>query len=207
MTTHVPEIERKGERQGMMAERSLKIIVEGASDAQIIRAILGEALSKKVRIFAGQGRASLARVGRNVLFHEGGPVLLVMDSDTLDPRLTAELQSMTRVAMSGAITSGVQLPVPTAAEPPPFRVFTFVPEIKAVFFEAPQVLERTLGKTPSCEKVKDGRLVPKQTLTDLLGEVNGAPNYHVLLGRIDPAIGSGTQASALKQIVESMLAV
>src|SRR5438445_6796369 len=117
----------------MTTEHGLKIIVEGITDAKIIRAILGEALSKKVRIFAGKGRASLATVGRNVLFHEGGPVLLVMDSDTLDPQLTAELQSMNRVAMSGAITSGVQLPVPTAAESPQFRVFTFVPEIEAVF--------------------------------------------------------------------------
>ena len=69
------------------------------------------------------------------------------------------------------------------------------------------MLERTLGKTPSREKVKDGRLVPKQTLAELLGEVDGAPNYHVLLGRIDPAIGSGAQANAMKQMVESMLAV
>src|SRR5262245_6494788 len=122
----------------MTAERGLKIIVEGATDAQIIRAILGKTLSNKVRIFAGQGRASLATVGRNVLFHEGGPVLLVMDSATLDPQLTAELQSMTRVAMTGALTSGIPLSVRTVAEPQRFRVFTFVPEIEAVFFEAPQ---------------------------------------------------------------------
>jgi hypothetical protein len=131
----------------------------------------------------------------------------VVDSHTLDPQLTAELKSMTRVAMSGAITPGVQLSVPSAAEPPPLGVFTFVPEIEAVFFEAPQVLERALGKTPSREKVKDGRLVPKQALAELLGKVDGAPNYHELLGRIDPAIGSGAQASALQQMVESMLAV
>jgi hypothetical protein len=132
----------------MTAERSLKIIVGGATDAQIIRAILGEALSKKVRIFAAQGLASLATVGRNVLFHEGGPVLLVMDSHTLDPQLTAELKSMTRVAMSGAITSGVQLSVPSAAESPPLRVFTFVPEIEAVFFEAPRCWSAHSGKRP-----------------------------------------------------------
>jgi hypothetical protein len=83
-------------------------------------------------------------------------------------------------------------------------VFTFVPEIEAVFFEAPEVLERTLGKTLSQEKVKVGRLVPKQTLTELLHEV-GAPSYHAILGRIDRAIASGAQASALKQMVESML--
>ena len=132
----------------MTAERSRKIIVEGATDAQIIRAILGEALSKKVRIFAAHGLASLATVGRNVLFHEGGPVLLVMDSHTLDPQLTAKLKSMTRVAMSGAITSGVQLSVPSAAEPPPLGVFTFVPVIEAVFFDAPRCWSERSGRRP-----------------------------------------------------------
>lgn len=71
----------------MTTEQGLKVIVEGLTDAKILRAILGEALSKKVQIFAGQGRASLATVGRNILFHEGGPVLLVRDSETLDPNL------------------------------------------------------------------------------------------------------------------------
>jgi hypothetical protein len=189
----------------MTAEHGLKIIVEGATDARIIRAILGEALSKKVRIFAGQGRASLATVGRNVLFHEGGPVLIVMDSDTLDPQLTAELQSMARMAMSVPITSGVQLPVPTSGESPQFNVFTFVPEIEAVFFEAPQSLERMLGKMPSAEKVKDGRRIPKQTLAELLGETDEARGYDAFLSRIDPAIGSAHQAQGLKQMVESML--
>lgn len=189
----------------MTAERGLKIIVEGATDAQIIRAILGEDLSNKVRIFAAQGLASLATLGRNVLFHEGGPVLLVMDSDTLDPQLTAELRSMTRVAMSGALTSGVQFPVPATAESPQFRVFTFVPEIEAVFFEAPPALEHMLGKAPSQEKLKDGRRVPKETLTELLNETDGARSYHAFLSRIDPAVASGPQARALRQQVESML--
>lgn len=189
----------------MTVEPGLKIIVEGATDAQIIRAILGAALSKKVRIFAGQGRASLATVGRNVLFHEGGPVLIVMDSDTLDPQLTAELQSMARVAMSVPLTSGVQLPAPTSTEPPQFRVFAFVPEIEAVFFEAPKSLERMLGKMPLPDKVEDGRRVPKQTLVELLGETDKGPGYAAFLNRIDPAIASAQQAQGLKQTVESML--
>ncbi len=108
--------------------------------------------------------------------------------------------------MSGALTSGGQLPVPTAAEAPPFQVFTFVPEIEAVFFESPQVLERLLGKPPSQEKVKDGRRLPKETLLELLEEKDGARGYPAFLDRIDPtAITSGPQAQALRQLVESML--
>src|SRR5262249_35885795 len=152
----------------MRTQGGLKIIVEGPADAQIVRAILGEDLAKQARFFASQGRVSLATIGRNVLVHEGGPVLLVMDSETLDPQLAAELQALNRVAMSGAITSGAQIPVLTAAPASQFNVFTFVPEIEAVFFDAPQVLARLLGKAPPEEKLKEGRLVPKQTLSELL---------------------------------------
>src|SRR5205807_422759 len=141
---------------------SLKIVVEGRTDAQLIRAILGGEVAKKTRIYAAQGRASLETIARNVLFHEGGPVLLVMDSDTLNPQLTAELESFSLAAMRGPVTSGIQPAVTMNSEPPPFRVFTFVPEIEAVFFEAPRVLDRLLGKKPPEEKIKEGHLVPKQ---------------------------------------------
>src|SRR5262249_49546326 len=147
--------------------------------------ILGEDLAKKVQFFASQGRASLATLGRNVLVHEGGPVLLVMDSDTLDPRLTAELESMNKVAMSSVRTSGAQLPVP-AASSRQFKVFTFVPEIEAVFFEAPEVLGRLVGKTVSKDKVSEGHLVPKQVLAELLADTKAHQDYHLIIDHIDP---------------------
>ncbi len=189
----------------MTPEARLKIIVEGNTDAQIIRAILGEVLAKKVKIFAGQGRASLASVGRNILVHEGGPVLLVMDSDTLDLRLAAELESMTKVAMSGALTSGAQYPVPTSAGTPEFRVFTFIPEIEAAFFEAPEALHRMLGKSSSEEKVRDGCRLPKHTLSELLSDGDGGRKYVTFFSNIDPGIASGAQAKELKKMVELML--
>jgi hypothetical protein len=193
----------------MTTPGGLKIVVEGAADAQIVRAILGEDLARKARFFASQGLASLATVGRNVLVHEGGPVLLVMDSNTLDPQLAAEVRSLNRVAMSGAITSGGQIQVLTAAPAEQFRVFTFVPEIEAVFFESPQVLARILGKAPPKEKVKEGRLVPRQTLSDLFANAKVQREYKAILKDGDPqiqqAIASGPQARALKEMVESLV--
>jgi hypothetical protein len=158
----------------MTTQSTLKIIVEGPTDAEIVRAILGEDLAKKARFFASQGHTSLATLARNVLIHEGGPVLLVMDSETLDPQLITERESIARVALSGALTSGAQIPTTTIPLPLPFQVFAFVPTIKAVFFEAPQALARILGKAPPPEKVKEGRLVPEQTLSDLLANAKGA---------------------------------
>jgi hypothetical protein len=193
----------------MTAQPVLKVVVEGPDDARLLRALAGRELAGRLRVFAAQGLASLATVGRNILFDEGGPVLVVMDSETLDPQLSRELQGLTAAALSWPLTSGV--PIPRDAESaPPFKVFAFVPEIEVVFFEAPQALDRLLGKATPQEKVKDGLLVPKPTLLELLK--NGRPHrdYQSLLEDMDPqvqeAIASGRQAKALRATIESMLA-
>jgi hypothetical protein len=194
----------------MTTPDGLKIVVEGPTDVQIVRAILGEELAKKARFFAAQGRISLATIGRNILFHEGGPVLLVMDSDTLDPQLIAEREAMSKLAMSSAMTSGVQMPHVAEALASQFKVFTFVPEIEVVFFEAPQALRRLLGQAPSQEKVKEGRLIPKETLSDLLANGKTHRDYQSFVTAMDAetkqALASGSQAKALKEAVESLLA-
>lgn len=193
----------------MTAQPGLKIVVEGPEDARIIRAIAGQELAPRLRVFASQGLASLATVGRNVLFHEGGPVLLVMDSNTLDPRLAAELRSMNRAALSGVVTSGGPIPQPSDSPPESFQVFTFVPAIEVVFFETPQALDHMLGRKTPPEKVREGRLLPKQTLSELLESAHAHRDYRSLLADMDPqvrhAIASGRQAKALKATIEAML--
>ncbi|HYT95256.1 MAG TPA: hypothetical protein VEL76_41445 [Gemmataceae bacterium] len=194
----------------MMTPPSLKIIVEGVTDAQLIRAILGDDLAKHAQFYAAQGRASLAALGQTILFHEGGPVLLVMDSDTLNPQLAAEMQSLTIAAMSGSLTSGGQFPVETLPLTSQFKVFTFIPEIEAVFFEAPEVLDRLLGKKAPQDKVREGHLIPKQVLTELLANAKTHHDYQQLLEHLDPkaqkSLATGSQASRLKATVESLLA-
>lgn len=194
----------------MNAEPCLKVVVKGPSNAQILRAIAGKELASRFRVFAGQGRTSLATLGRNLLVHEGGPVLLVMDSDTLNPQLTAELKSITLLALRGVVSSGVQTPEGAPLLPRQFQVFTFVPEIEAVFFESPDALDRLLGKKPPPEKVREGRLAPKETLRELLRSGNGRRDYPELLAELDQqtrdALLLGKQAKALREVLESMLA-
>jgi hypothetical protein len=195
----------------MATQPGLKVVVEGADDARIIRAIAGKELADRLRIFASQGRVSLATVGRNILFHEGGPVLLVMDSDTLNPQRAVELRSMNLAALSGVVTSGLQTSPFGGAATPEFKVFTFVPAIEVVFFEAPEALDRLLGKQMPEEKLREGHLIPQQTLAELLGNGRAPRDYHALLADLDPqvqrALASGAQAKALKEMMESLLAV
>src|SRR5437762_12025506 len=105
----------------MSTPSNLSVVVEGPNDAHIIRAVLEKDLAGKLRFFAAGGRVSLATVGRNILVHEGGQVLLVMDSDTRNQRLVDELQSMAFTATSGVAPSSL----PRLSEW--VKVFVFVP--------------------------------------------------------------------------------
>jgi hypothetical protein len=194
----------------MTSDRPLKIVVEGPSDAQLIRAILGDEIATKVRFYAAQGQASLATVGRNILYHDGGPVLLVMDSDTLSPRLTAELESLSLAAMSGPVTSGMPLPDSVTGQQPLFNVFAFVPEIEAVFFEAPDALTQVLGKKASGIELKEGHIIPREVMKAFFGDTKLYRDYQGLLSHLDSnakhALAAGPQAAKLKTIVETLLA-
>jgi hypothetical protein len=185
----------------MTAGSSLSVVVERPTDAQLLRAILGQELAGNLRFFATGGRISLATVGRNLLVHEGGPVLLVMDSNTTNQHLVDEMKAMASLAVRGVA-------------PPDFsgfsewvKVFAFVPEIEVIFFEAPQSLEIILGKEVPADKVQEGLLAPKAMLARVLDE--GKVNYQALVTSMSAQAASllatGRQALAVKEIVESMI--
>ena len=192
-----------------MTERAaLSIVVEARTDADIVRAILGKELSRRVRIYAAQGRVALATVARNVSIHEGGPVLLVMDSETRDPQLSAQLSATNTAAMSGGFTlAGVGTNSSDGLEALG-KVFAFVPEIEVVFFEAPLAMQQVLGKKVSAEKIKQGLLAPRSTAKELLAETHTAQNLNDALKAVDPKVLlTSKQAKSLKDTVEVTMAV
>ena len=163
----------------MTTRGSLKVAIEGPNDAALIRAIVGKDLSAQMRLFVAQGRASLGSVGRNLLVHEEGPVLLVMDSDTRNRQKVEEMRSMARMVMSSIASGGF---TSSSASPPLFDVFVFVPEIEVVFFEAPDVLRRLLGDAVTEDRLWQGVRSPKETLSQLLRESGKLSNHAALLG-------------------------
>jgi hypothetical protein len=181
----------------MSKEAALNIVVDGPTDAAILRALLSKAQKESMRFYSAGGRVSRASLARNLLVHEGSPVLVVMDADTHNPSHAEELQDMTKVAMR------------TIAPSVPCDTFAFIPTIEAIFFEAPKALQRLLGKKIPEEKLEQGAIAPKQTLAKLLGVNGSASKFPEWLSRITPDIGSelasGPQASALMATIDAML--
>jgi hypothetical protein len=178
-----------------MPSSCLLIVTEGINDVRLLRTILHGHLMGDTRYFAAQGRVSLATVARNLLVDEGGPVLVVMDADTLKPHLWQERQSMVRLAMSAVGVPGL------------FDVFTFVPEMEVVFFEVPATLEKVIGSPVPPEMLEEGRLAPKRTLARILAAAS-IPNLEALIQKLDePAmenLAKGSQAASLREKVLSL---
>lgn len=140
-----------------MSESSkLSVVVEGRSDAVLLARLLSRALSLQPRFYAGGGQLSLATLARNILVHEGGSLLLVMDVDTTEAEGAAEACAMTRAALRQVAVDET------------FTVFAFVPQLDVAFFEAHAVLQRHFGEDLGGASVEIGRLVPRRTLQTIL---------------------------------------
>lgn len=183
-----------------MSVPDLTIVVEGLSDAEAIRAMLGKEKASRTRFFAGHGKISLASLARNVVVHEGGPVLTVIDADTTSERLIGEQVADLRSAIASAISY---------EDASRFvGVFAFVPELEVIFFEAPAVLERLLGVAVSPTLVRDGLLAPKRTLASLLERIGRAVDMEFIARMREPgiaeALAQGRQAAALLELARTM---
>lgn len=170
-----------------MNEPALTIVVEGHSDVELVRALLGKELADSVRFFVGQGKLSLTSLARNILVDDGGPVFVVMDADTTNQQKADEQKGMVRLALSQVAT------------PSDYSVFLFTPAIEAVFFEAPEALRGLLNRDVPSTTLRDGLLIPKATLTTLLGE-NAAMNGHIN-PHISELLAISKQASAFREAV------
>jgi len=53
-------------------------------DIHLIRKLLFQEPVDAMKFYASMGKVSAVTIARNMLVHEGGPVLLAIDSDTLD---------------------------------------------------------------------------------------------------------------------------
>ncbi len=175
---------------------SIAVVVEGRSDAILLRRLLGKSAPVPLRFYATEGQASLATIGRNILVHEGGPLIVVMDSDTFD---------LGRVETSCSL---VETALRNVSPHDRFHVVAFVPELEIVFFEAPTVLTRRFGsEIVSPAKIENGHFRPKNLLLDILksSDISKRETYFKELTDTDlDELRQGAQASSLLSVVEGL---
>jgi hypothetical protein len=174
---------------------NLTFVVEASSDVILMRGLLRAETGVSFRFFAGQGRMSLASLGRNILVHDGGPLMVVTDAETLNPSRAKTDSRMVEAALR------------SVAPNQQFSAFAFVPEIEVIFFEAPDVLARKFGSEVVSPAVIDrGHYASKDTLRRILqGAGISQESYFKELTDDDLAeLRQGDQAAKLLAVVEGL---
>jgi hypothetical protein len=174
---------------------NLSIVVRARSDAILLRRLLSKRESIPLQFYAAEGVISLATVGRNILVHEGAPVLVVMDAETYNPRKAKEECGL------------VEMLLRRFSAEEDSAAFAFVPELEIVFFEAPSVLVRSFGpEIVSPSTLERGQYQPKTTLRGILqGAGISRESYFKQLGVEDiDELRRGNQLSRLIEVVEGL---
>ncbi|GAC1643264.1 MAG: hypothetical protein NVS9B11_12610 [Candidatus Dormibacteraceae bacterium] len=170
----------------------LSIVVEGRSDAALLKRILPENLPT-ARYYAAGGRTSVATVARNILAHEGTPVLVVADADTLDAKKGNNERMTMQMALRG-VSSSV-----------PFDVFFFVPELEVMIFETPELVAYfSAGTANELALAVQGHSRPRQALQQLLKSTPREQWFHSLSDAEIELIRRGEQAQKFLGAVKAL---
>ncbi|MEM7795327.1 MAG: hypothetical protein AAF579_12875 [Cyanobacteria bacterium P01_C01_bin.118] len=129
------------------------IVVEGPSDAKILRALLDETLLEDVKFINGEGKYGAETMARSLLLDRQIPVLLVIDADTSNPEAIhsyqQDLDFLTRSAAVGT----------------PYKILQAVPTIEAVFLQDRSLFEHLIGRQFTDLEWQLGQKDPKELLS------------------------------------------
>lgn len=150
------------------------VVVEGREDVQILRALLPSELADSAALVPAGGRSSLTSVARTLVVTHHRPVAILMDSDSRDESLVRQ-QRQTTEDLVKAVSGRA-----------PVKVILFVPEIEAVFFQAPRALRRAFGEELPTDLLVMARENPKAALTNLFArDTRGRNDLSALLEVLD----------------------
>ncbi|MCE7982844.1 MAG: hypothetical protein DYG89_16805 [Caldilinea sp. CFX5] len=135
---------------------TIQIVVEGNRDALILSTLLADCKNVNLRFRIAEGKNAAHSLARTlqVQFHE--PVALILDADTNDAAAVEE-QQVAYTAYLRFTSQGV-----------PFTVFLMVPTIEIIFFNAPEILEKLLGKKLTERDLAVSEYAPRLILDNYL---------------------------------------
>jgi hypothetical protein len=136
------------------------ILVEGPTDAAILRRILPPEALQDAELVPAGGSPGIPSLARSLLVRRKKPVAVVMDADSVNPEVIEERQQSTEEFIRSADSSV------------PVKVVAAVPEIEAWFFANPETVNHVVGVTVTADWFALGKRDPKGVLQQL-AEKNG----------------------------------
>lgn len=132
------------------------IVTEGSADATLLKKVLSTVELPPIHITSAGVRSSALSFARSILARRQSPVVVVLDSDSLDPDRTKEQERMYGDLLR------------TASHKVPFRVFLADPSLERVLFDDSATLSEVLGVLITDRKVQEAQFRPQEVLDELL---------------------------------------
>ena len=149
----------------------LMIVVEGTADVAILRAVLPPGIVGVCDIYVSGPRSTLVSFARTLLVKYHQPVAVLVDTGSLDPSVILETTSTERLLE--AVAAGT-----------PFKVVYCVPELEAVFFNAPSDLKRIFPNYQEGVYRMFAKTSPKEALEALFENGGGPKNLGEFLDHL-----------------------
>lgn len=147
------------------------IVTEGPTDADLLGHILGDG-ANQCRFVPAGGTSPAKALARTLLSHRKVPVILVLDSDTLEQQRVRDLREEYR-SMLASVSRGT-----------PFLVTLIVPQIEALLFESTSLIEKLAGESLSRDYIAAAKMHPRVALERLLSHSAWARTLTDLLAKL-----------------------
>ncbi|CAN1212379.1 DUF4276 domain-containing protein [Tumidithrix helvetica PCC 7403] len=148
------------------------IICEGAYDNQLLKAVLPPQLLKQVEVVSAGGISSVKSLARSLVVRRQAPVAIVVDADSTVPELIQmQIRDITEIVESVSVNT-------------PVKAILFVPEMEAIFFQDPELLERLLGYRPSQDLLGLAVSQPRKALEQMLAQSEKVHNQSQLIDQL-----------------------
>ncbi|HEX6747228.1 MAG TPA: hypothetical protein VF092_07995 [Longimicrobium sp.] len=148
------------------------IVLARAPAGRLIERVLNE---PAVRIKATwEFSSAMMRAGR-IAGHDEQPVILVMDTDSVEERPIVEY----RLEIGGYLRG--------RSGGTPSRLVLAIPQVEAVLFHDRAGLERALGRTLSYDEAFEARFRPRAVFERLVGEEDTEAKALAVIDRLDDA--------------------
>lgn len=164
------------------------VVVETAFHVQLIERLLNaEDLPERVVVRGGR-RTSAIGLASSLGGERGVPVIVVVDSDTVEPHAIEERRELPEYLLnSGGYPRGT---------PPPVLIMA-VPQVEVVLFSDHEALECVLSRQLTERERIEGEFRPRAVLDRLLAETG--MDHDALLARINPKAAARFAAHPLVQ--------
>jgi hypothetical protein len=156
----------------MFEDGKVTIALEGKSDLAIVKALLPSAQLDACRFLVTDGGSTLVSVARTFLIKHHQPIVIMLDTDTMDPASIAETVTTTRHLMG------------TVAGQTAFDLIYCTPHVEMIFFEGDLDLKRYFPDLESVFILPFARTQPKGQLQVLFERGGGPADLNALLAQL-----------------------